>query len=133
MHKIRVAYLVVLWLSLLAVVIQFFLAGLGIFEETSFDAHETLGFILHIPVAGILLILALIGVRPLANLVLAIVYSILLFLQPFWVDPFGDDTRWVAALHVLLPAFILGIGFALSARLRPVVWGPRSPVIAPPR
>ena len=132
MHNVRVAYLVILWLSLLGVVVQFFLAGLGIFNATDFDAHEVLGLILHIPVAAILLILALIGVRPRSNLLLAVAYSVLMFLQPFWVG-FDDDAPEAAALHVLLPAFILGIGFMLSERLRPVVWGARGPVIAPRR
>ena len=122
MQRVRTAYYWLLVLALAGVVTQFILAGLGIFGETGFGAHETLGIILHIPVAALLLILALIAIRPMPLLGMAAAFSVLLFLQPFWV-PQGE-TRWIGALHVVLPVALLGLGFALARRLKPLIRTP---------
>ena len=90
------------WLTVLflvALVVQFFLAGLGVFGAESFEAHRTLGYALQ-GGAIILLLLALVGrlgrsvVWPIALLVvLAIVQSLLAAAK--------DDARYLAALHVV--------------------------------
>ncbi|MGH3039544.1 MAG: DUF6220 domain-containing protein [Gaiellaceae bacterium] len=59
---------------LFGVVAQFFLAGLGVFGTTSYDAHKGLGFILGL-IAIVLLVLALASKlpRPLSGLALLLV------------------------------------------------------------
>ena len=90
------------WLAVLflvALVVQFFLAGLGVFGAESFEAHRTLGYALQ-GGAILLLLLALVGrlgrsvIWPTALLVvLAIVQSLLAAAK--------DDARYLAALHVV--------------------------------
>ena len=56
------AYYGLALLIALGVVVQVFLAGLGIFGAESFDAHESFGWILH-TAAIVLFLLALLGPR----------------------------------------------------------------------
>jgi hypothetical protein len=56
------AHRVLALLFLAGAVIQFFLAGLGVFGETSYDAHQVWGGVLTV-IALVVLILAFVGRR----------------------------------------------------------------------
>lgn len=126
MTFVRKAYLGLLWLALAGTVVQFFLAGIGIFGG-GFGAHETLGIILHLPVAALLLILALVAIRPLSLMGLAVLFSIVLFFQPFWTE---FDASGLAALHVVFPLVILGLGGYLERRTRALIGATAAPTPA---
>jgi Family of unknown function (DUF6220) len=89
---------------LLGVVVQFFLAGLGVFGATSYDAHRALGFLLGL-VAVVLLVLA-VGAklpRPLTGLAL-----LLVLLNIVQVVLIQVDIEEVKALH-LVNALAIGL------------------------
>lgn len=104
-------------------VLQFFLAGLGVFGTgASFEIHATVGIILII-VSIVLLILALI-LFSVGNLAresarLAGLLVILMLVQWVLVEAFSDAAPALAALHpvngflVLLVACALALGFRL--------------------
>jgi len=119
-------------LYVVAIVVQVFLAGEGIFgikkgveldDQKTLDAHRGLGFILADPGAVLLLILALIAWYADKRLRwVSIVLPFLLVLQ----GVLGDGSRWVGAFHPLLAFVILGLLGWLARRL----W--REPTAADP-
>jgi hypothetical protein len=104
----------------LGVVVQVFLAGLGIFGAESFDAHEGFGWALHTS-AIVLFLLALLGPRTRRTIGLAFGLLVLMTVQIMLVGA-RDDTPWLAALHPVLALFVLGlalhIGMPLVSRRR---------------
>ena len=89
---------------LLGVVVQFFLAGLGVFGATSYDAHRALGFLLGL-VAVVLLVLA-VGAklpRPLTGLAL-----LLVLLSIVQIVLIQIDIEEIKALH-LVNALAIGL------------------------
>ena len=102
------------------VVVQVFLAGLGIFGAESFDAHESFGWMLH-TAAIVLFLLALLGPRTGRTIGLAFGLLVLMTVQIMLVGA-RDDTPWLAALHPVLALFVLGlalrIGMPLVSRRR---------------
>jgi hypothetical protein len=102
------------------VVVQVFLAGLGIFGAESFDAHESFGWMLH-TAAVVLFLLALLGPRTRRTIGLAFGLLVLMTVQIMLVGA-RDDTPWLAALHPVLALFVLGlalhIGMPLLSRRR---------------
>lgn len=101
-------------LYVVAVVVQIFLAGEGIFgikkgvkldDQKTLDAHRGLGFILADPGAVLLLILALLAWYADKRLRwVTVVLPFLLVLQ----GVLGAGSRWVGAFHPLLAFVILG-------------------------
>jgi hypothetical protein len=98
------------WIALLiavGVVVQVFLAGLGIFGAESFDAHEGFGWTLH-TIAILLFLLALIGPRTARAIGIGFGMLALMTVQILLVQ-LRDDTPWVAAFHPVLALFVLGL------------------------
>jgi hypothetical protein len=114
------AYHALALLIALGVVVQVFLAGLGIFGAESFDAHEGFGWALHTS-AIVLFLLALLGPRTRRTIGLAFGLLVLMTVQIMLVGA-RDDTPWLAALHPVLALFVLGlaihIGMPLVSRRR---------------
>jgi hypothetical protein len=99
---------------LVGVVVQFFLAGLGVFGTTSYDAHRALGFILGL-VAVVLLVLA-IGAklpRPLSGLALLLVLLSIAQIVLIQID-IGE----VKALHIVNALAIGLVATTLAHRSR---------------
>jgi hypothetical protein len=107
------------------VVVQFFLAGLGIFGAESFDAHEGLGWALH-TAAIALFLLALLGPRTGRTIGMSMALLALLTVQVL-LPGLRDDAPGLAALHPVLALFVLGlavhIGMPLVSR-RPAASAP---------
>lgn len=119
----RLVYRGLAWLFLAGAVLQFFLAGLGVFGTgASFEIHATVGITLII-VSIVLLILAVV-LFSVGNLAresarLAGLLVILMLVQWVLVEAFSDAAPALAALHpvngflVLIVACALALGFRL--------------------
>jgi hypothetical protein len=110
----RVIFFGLAAIYLLGVVVQFFLAGLGTFAATSFDAHRTLGYILA-AIALILLVLAIIGRLPRVVFLLAVA---LLALNVLQIVLANLDVGEVAALHVVNALVVFFVAHELMQRSR---------------
>ena len=102
------------------VVVQVFLAGLGLFGAESFDAHVGFGWIIH-TAAIVVFLLALLGPRTGRAIGLSFGLLVLMTVQIMLVGA-RDDTPYLAALHPTLALFVLGlaahIGTPLVSRRR---------------
>jgi Family of unknown function (DUF6220) len=109
------------YLFLIAVAIQFFLAGLGVLGGESIEAHRQWGyFALHLIPLGMFgfAIAAKAGRVTIGMIVLLFV---LVFLQPLFADE-SLDPKWLRSFHIFdaLIIYILGHHITLRAnRLSP--------------
>ena len=114
------AYAAIALLIAVGVIVQVFLAGLGIFGAESFDAHEGFGWLLH-TAAIVVFLLALLGPRTGRAIGLSFGLLVLMTIQIMLVNA-RDDTPYLAALHPTLALFVLGlallIGMPLVSRRR---------------
>jgi len=108
------AYLVIAWLFLVAVIVQFFLAGLAVFAAESFEPHRDFGGAFHL-LALVLLLLAIFVRRDRTDIVLAVVLFVIVTVQ-FALPNASDDAPGVAALHVVNALFIWIVGYHLAMR-----------------
>jgi uncharacterized protein DUF6220 len=115
MDVARKSFLGLAWLFVLAVVIQFLLAGLGVLGGESIEAHRVWGFTaLHlIPI--LMLIAAIVGRMGRTVIALTLVLFLLVFLQPLFADP-ELDPRWLRSLHVLNALLIVALAHHLAQR-----------------
>jgi uncharacterized membrane protein AbrB (regulator of aidB expression) len=114
---------VVLSVFTLGVVVQFFLAGLGVFRvqngasDTRFDhvwaAHRTLGNVLFI-VALLVLLAALVARLPRAQVLISLVLPLLVFIQSILAN---NGPTWVRALHPVVAVLILALAGSFTGRL----------------
>jgi hypothetical protein len=110
-------------LFVVAVIVQIFLAGEGIFgikggpkldDQKTLDPHRALGYILAEPAALILLILALLAWFPDRKMRwISIALPFLVFLQ----DPLSWGGRWSGAFHPLNAILVLALLGWLARRL----------------
>ncbi len=111
----RAGYKILMMAFLAAVVLQFFLAGLGINQlgNEGLDAHTTLGHVLEVA-AVLLLILSFVAKYDRITIGLTAVLTVLVVLQSLWVNI--DDPRWLRSFHVLGGVAILMGANALIRR-----------------
>jgi hypothetical protein len=102
-------------LFLAAVVLQFFLAGLGLDQlgAEGMDSHETLGHVLELA-SVILLVLSFVARFDRVTIGLTAILTVLVILQSMWVNL--DDPRWLRSFHVLGGVAILMGANALLRR-----------------
>jgi hypothetical protein len=110
---VRIAHTAFARLFLLAVAVQFLLAGFGVFGAQSYDAHRGFGFALPLFLL-LLIVLAAIGRMGAQMIGMAVVLLLLVLLQSFFVA--FEDTPRVAALHVV-NALVIGVGAQQMAQL----------------
>ena len=117
----RVAYLGLrglAWLFLVGALLQFFLAGLGVFRAASFGPHATVGTLLGF-VSLILLILAVLSLRTgtlsRRGVTLAALLFALMVLQWLLVEVFLGIVPALVALHPVNGLFIVTVAYALAA------------------
>lgn len=110
-------YKVGIALFAVGVLVQIFLAGLGIFDSplaatdgasNELDPHRTLGTILTQPGAAVLLLLAVIA-RPGVRIVRGTVALVVLGLVQILLADGGRETPVLGALHTLLAFVYLGL------------------------
>jgi Family of unknown function (DUF6220) len=107
------------WLFVLAVAIQFLLAGLGILGGESMEPHRAWGFLVLHLIPILMFIAALVGRMERTVLGLTVALFLLVFLQPLFADA-ELDPRWLRSLHVINALFIFTLGFHLAQRSRKV-------------
>lgn len=105
------------WIIFAVAVTQFFFAGLGVFEATSFDLHAIVGLLL-VPTSLLLLIVAVIGgfARALSwsRVGLTALLFVLMFVQFFLGGPAQDISPFVAALHPVNGLLLLLLSYTLA-------------------
>ena len=123
MDVARKSFVGLAWLFLLAVAIQFLLAGLGVLGGETMEAHRQWGFLaLHlIPI--LMLIAAIVGRMGRATIALTVALFLLVFIQPIFTDA-QLDPRWLRSLHVLNALFIFALGHHLARRSQALLSSP---------
>jgi hypothetical protein len=120
---VRTVHRVVLSVFTLGVVVQFFLAGLGVFRvqngasDTRFDhvwaPHRALGNVLFI-VALLVLLAALVARLPRTQVLISLVLPLLVFVQSILAN---NGPSWVRALHPVVAVLILALAGSFTGRL----------------
>lgn len=107
MTAARRILIVVAWLFVLGVVVQFFLAGLGSLGGESWDAHRGFGFSALFLTPVFILVLAYLAKVPRVTLGMAVALVVASLAQPFWASEFEGEA--LGAVHVLgaLVIFVL--------------------------
>ena len=119
MDVARKSFVGLAWLFVLAVAIEFLLAGLGILGGESMDLHRAWGFpVLHI-IPILMFVAAIVGRMGRRIIGLTVGLFLLVFLQPLFAAP-ELDPRWLQSLHVLNALFIFTLGLHLAQRSRKV-------------
>lgn len=118
-RAVYVGYRTLAGVFVLGVLVQFFLAGLGVFEsESIFETHGTFGTILG-ALALLLLILAgglaMSGELDRAGVGTAGLLVGLMILQYALVELFTDGAPVLAALHPVNGLLVLGIGVLVAS------------------
>ena len=108
------AYSGLAWLALALGVLQFFLAGLGIFGASSFSAHEGVGYLFH-TIAVLVFLLALAGPRTGRDIGMGALFAVLATVQVYLPELRGDAPA-LAAIHPLLALFLLGLAAHIGRR-----------------
>ena len=108
------AYSGLAWLALALGVLQFFLAGLGIFGASNFSAHEGVGYLFH-TIAVIVFLLALAGPRTGRDIGIGFLFAVLATVQIYLPELRGDAPA-LAAIHPLLALFLLGLAAHIGRR-----------------
>ena len=96
------------------VLIQFFLAGLGMFGASSFESHRSVGYALH-GLTGLLFLLAIAGPRTGRDIGLSFGLLVLCTLQVYLPELRGDAPV-LAAFHPLLALVIGGLAHSIGRR-----------------
>jgi hypothetical protein len=114
MSQARVVFYGLAVIYLLGVVVQFFLAGLGVFGSTTFDAHRGLGYVLG-AIAVALLALAVGAKMPRSLTALSVVLVALNVAQIILIQV---DVGEIEALHVVNALAIAFVANMLVQRSR---------------
>ena len=112
----RVAFAVVAWLFVAAIVVQVFLAGVGLFVGgfDTFSYHRALGWLLHL--GPLVVILFAWGAHPgRVTMWLSGLLVLLVGIQPF-LPAMRDDLPFVAALHPVNALAIFAVGLVIARR-----------------
>jgi Family of unknown function (DUF6220) len=111
----RKVFVGIAWLFVVAVAVQFLLAGLGVLGGESLEAHRRWGFTaLHLlPI--LMLIVAIVGRMGWTVIGPTIVLFALVFLQPLFAAP-DLHPRWLRSFHVLNALLIALLGYYLALR-----------------
>lgn len=125
---VRSTWVTIIYLFIILIAIQFYLAGHGAFEfhnataagrDAGWDPHRTLGDIMVL-LSLLQLLLALAARLPRGLLIRAVGLFVLMVLQ-FVLAQLGDSvsTRFIAALHPLNALAITGLVIGLVIESRP--------------
>jgi hypothetical protein len=102
------------WLVLALGVLQFFLAGLGMFGAESFDAHEQVGYALH-AITLLVFLAAIAGPRTGRDIGMGFVLLVIATVQVY-LPELRDDAPGIAALHPVVALLILGLAADIGRR-----------------
>jgi hypothetical protein len=126
-HGADVAYGYLAGLFVLGVLVQVFLAGVGIFginarkvaSATSLDPHRAWGSVLML-VSLVLLVLALVAWRSLATVISTFVLAVLVIVAQSGLAAAGESNKWMGGLHALdgMLILLLSLWLTFAARRR---------------
>jgi hypothetical protein len=126
---VKVAFAVVAWLFVAAIVVQVFLAGVGLFVRgfDTFSYHRALGWLLH---GGplVVLLFAWAAHPGRTTMWLSGLLLLLVGIQPF-LPAMRDDAPFVAALHPVNALAIFAVGLVIALRATSLT---RNPSVVPP-
>jgi len=119
----RQAYMGLAYLFVLGVVIQVFLAGIGIFGESGDDLnpHDSFGLTVMQLIPILLLVAALVGRMRWTFAGLSAVLILLVGLQSVWTSE--DNSRWIKAIHPTMAIVMFALGHFLAQRAGHLVKG----------
>jgi len=116
------------FLFLALAVLQFFLAGIGVFGDglgsDDYTAHEVSGSLLTV-IALVLVVLAAVGRRPALPASAALL--VLMILQTLLAQAIGGDAKVIAALHPLVGLLILFVAHQAARGLALPIGGQTPP------
>lgn len=123
MKVARQVYAGLAWLFVLGVIIQVFLAGIGIFgnEHSDLDPHETFGFTVMSVIPVLMFIAALVGRMRWTFIGLSVVLFVLVGSQSAWV--IEDNSRWIKAIHPTMSLVMFALAHFLAQRAMHLVRG----------
>ena len=131
-RAVDVAYGYLAAFFVLGVLIQVYLAGIGIFgitstkvaDATSLDPHRTWGTVLMV-LSLILLILALIAWASRATVIWTFVLALLVIVAQTALAAAGENSKWIGGLHALdgMVILLLSLWLAITARRRSTAAG----------
>ena len=113
-HIIRWIYVVSAWLIFVVVIVQFFLAGLGVFSG-DFQMHVALGYTIFFLML-LVLVIALVARLPWRTLGLTALLPVLVFLQSIFIEAWSNGLAYIAALHVVNGLAIFSLAGILAVR-----------------
>jgi hypothetical membrane protein len=96
-------------ITMLLIVLQFFLAGVGVFGAGDIEMHRVIGYLIALNAAALLL-LALAGMLGRQRILFSALLLVLLIVQIALIE---SDEPWVMAFHPLNGLLILGAGAQL--------------------
>jgi Family of unknown function (DUF6220) len=113
MVNMNLVFKMLCYLFLVAVAVQFFLAGLGVLGGEDIEAHRTWGFtVMHI--LPLLMFGVAISVKAgRVTIGMTLLLFVLVGLQSLWVD---FDPMWVRSIHVLSALVIYVLGHHIAQR-----------------
>jgi len=113
---LRIAFAVVAWLFVIAVVVQIFLAGVGFFVPgvDTFSYHRSFGWLLHGGPLPVLLLAWAAGAGR-STIWLCVALFVLVLVQPF-LPGMRQDLPFVAALHPVNAVAIFWLGVTVARR-----------------
>jgi hypothetical protein len=113
---LTIAYAVVAWLFVVALIVQVFLIGLALFDDPSFrETHRSFGFTV-VGLAALLLLVVGVLARPGRREVGLLVGILILYIVQTSLPGLQSSYPLVAALHPVLALGLFGMGIQ-AARL----------------
>ena len=112
-------------ITMLLIVLQFFLAGVGIFGAGDIELHRSVGYLIAV-LAALLLLLALAGTLGRERILFSTALLVLMIVQIALIE---SDEPWVMAFHPLNGLLILGAGSQMMRYGREAM---RGGPVAPP-
>jgi hypothetical protein len=123
---VRIAFALVAWLFVVAVVVQVFLAGVGFFVPglDTFSYHRTFGWLLHGGPLPVLLLAWAAGAGR-STIWLSVALFVLVAIQPF-LPGLRQDLPFVAALHPVNAVAIFWVAVTVARRATSLAMQPAS-------
>jgi hypothetical protein len=115
---LSIAYSAAAWIVLALGLLQFLLAGMGIFGASSFSAHESVGWTLH-AITILVFLLALAGPRTGRDIGMGFALVLIATIQVS-LPGARDDAPGLAAFHPLVALAILGLASHIGSRYLPL-------------
>ncbi|HLF72051.1 MAG TPA: DUF6220 domain-containing protein [Dehalococcoidia bacterium] len=104
-----------IWLVLLALPVQFLLAGLGVMGGEEIDPHQGLGSLIQLIVI-VLFLVSLLGRMGKPTIMMTLTLLVLSILQSIWAAE-DLDPQWLRSLHVLDALLMSALVYHLATRV----------------